>query len=93
VVVQKQGHGIVSSFSYEENIMRNRLVFVVAMAFLVACVVPSVWASSESELEEECRTLAIEEQIAEEEIEQYVKDCVAFELGEQEEEKEQPVKE
>ncbi|BHH86115.1 hypothetical protein [Desulforhopalus sp. 52FAK] len=57
--------------------MKNRLISALAMAFIVASSVTPVWAStSNAELEEECQLMAFEQNIPEEDIEQFIADCL-----------------
>ena len=69
--------------------MKKRLTITLAIAFIVAISANSVWASSQDmAAEEECRALAIEQEVSAEEIQQFMADCIE-ELSSEDDEKDQ----
>lgn len=61
--------------------MKKRRIFALAIAFTLASCASPLWATPTEEIsiEEECQNLAIEQQIAEEELEAFMAECITAE--------------
>lgn len=61
--------------------MKKTRIFALAIAFALTTSVTPLWATPTEEIsiEEECQNLAIEQQIAEEELEAFMAECITAE--------------